>query len=207
MSFEPSTPVWERVSVRRATSIGSISGCKAGVMAAGRSIEDVTHYSGARPQEAVQRAAIAGARTTGQPAPARQLRLDATRPGCPSRLGVRSAELCTAIYSSSGSRHKCEHIRRTTSIYMRFLSLYVPCAMVLRLTSCSSRRTALLPPSSAGHLPANLTPAPRRPNHTTSPYASGAYVYRALSVHRISPRVRDDRERPSSAVRQAGLCG
>ena len=44
---------------------------------------------------------------------------------------------------------------------------------------------------------ANLTPAPRRPNHTTSPYASGAYVYRALSVHRISPHVRDDRERPS----------
>ena len=24
----------------------------------------------------------------------------------------------------------------------------------------------------------------------------GAYVYRALSVHRISPRVRDDREAP-----------
>src|SRR2546422_2939201 len=44
--------------------------------------------------------------------------------------------------------------------------------------------------------PANLTPAPRRPNHTTSPYASGAYVYRAISVHRISPRVRDVREAP-----------
>ena len=27
----------------------------------------------------------------------------------------------------------------------------LPCAMALRLTSCSSRRTALLPPSSAGH--------------------------------------------------------
>ncbi len=51
--------------------------------------------------------------------------------------------------------------------------------------------------------PADLAPAPRRPNHTTSPYASGAYVYRAIHVHRISPRVRDDRERPSSAVRQA----
>jgi hypothetical protein len=25
-------------------------------------------------------------------------------------------------------------------------------------------------------LPANVAPAPRRPNHTTSPYASGAYV-------------------------------
>src|SRR5215211_1411674 len=81
----------------------------------------------------------------------------------------------------------------------------LPCAMALRLTSCSSRRTALLPPSPA-RLIARLTPAPRRPNHTTSPYASGAYVYRALSVHRIPPHVRDDRERPSSAVRQAELC-
>src|SRR3989441_6452274 len=52
----------------------------------------------------------------------------------------------------------------------------------------------------------DLAPAPRRPNHMTSPYASGAYVYRALSVHRISPRVRDVRERPSSAVRRAELC-
>jgi hypothetical protein len=42
-----------------------------------------------------------------------------------------------------------------------------------------------------------LAPAPRRPNHTTSPYACGAYVYRAISVHRIPPRVRDVRERPS----------
>ena len=37
----------------------------------------------------------------------------------------------------------------------------------------------------------DLTPAPRRQNHTTSPYASGAHVCRALSVHRIPPRVRD----------------
>ena len=44
--------------------------------------------------------------------------------------------------------------------------------------------------------PSGLAPAPRRPNHTTSPYASGAHVYRTLSVHRISPRVRDDREAP-----------
>jgi hypothetical protein len=82
----------------------------------------------------------------------------------------------------------------------------LPCAMALRLTSCSSRRTALLPPSPA-LLIASLTPAPRRPNHTTSPYASGAYVYRAIRVHRISPRVRDDGQRPSSAVRRAELCG
>ena len=72
----------------------------------------------------------------------------------------------------------------------------LPCAMALRLTSCSPRRTALLPPSPA-LLIASLAPAPRRPNHTTSPYASCAYVSRAFSVHRISPHVRDDRERPS----------
>src|SRR3954452_8077609 len=81
----------------------------------------------------------------------------------------------------------------------------LPCAMALRLTSCSSRRTALLPPSPA-RLHASLTPAPRRPNHTTSPYAQAAHVSRSFRVHRISPRVRDDGQRPSSAVRQAELC-
>src|SRR3954452_19513575 len=67
----------------------------------------------------------------------------------------------------------------------------LPCAMALRLISCSPRRTALLPPSPRGKLSLlpDLTPAPRRPNHTTSPYA--------FHVHRISPHVRDDRERPS----------
>src|SRR5258705_13414302 len=42
----------------------------------------------------------------------------------------------------------------------------------------------------------DLTPAPRRQDHTTSPYASCAFVLRALRVHRISPRVRDDRDPP-----------
>jgi hypothetical protein len=51
--------------------------------------------------------------------------------------------------------------------------------------SVATRETSPLP---------DLAPAPRRPNHTTSPYASDAYVYRALSVHCISPRVHDDRE-------------
>jgi hypothetical protein len=46
--------------------------------------------------------------------------------------------------------------------------------------------------------PSDLTPAPRRQNHTTSPYASATLVSRGLGVHRIPPRIRDDRERPSS---------
>ena len=91
-----------------------------------------------------------------------------------------------------------------TSIQVRQEHPGLPCAMALRLTSRSSRRTALLPPSPA-LLIASLAPAPRRPNHTTSPYAQAAHVSRSSCVHRISPRVRDDGQRPSSAVRQAEL--
>ena len=53
---------------------------------------------------------------------------------------------------------------------------------------------------------ADLTPAPRRQDHTTSPYAQATLVSRGSRVHRISPHVRDDGQRPSSAVRQAELC-
>jgi hypothetical protein len=42
----------------------------------------------------------------------------------------------------------------------------------------------------------DLTPAPRRQDHTTSPYASRALVLHAFRVHRIPPHVRDDREPP-----------
>ena len=56
----------------------------------------------------------------------------------------------------------------------------------LRLITCSSRRTAFLPPSPPGSLlPGNLTPAPRCQNHTPLPSASRALVCRALGVHRI----------------------
>jgi len=75
---------------------------------------------------------------------------------------------------------------------------YFPCAVALRLTSCSPRWTALLPPSPLRSLLLkSLTPAPRRQDHTTSPYASRALVVHTHRVHRIPPRVRDDRERPS----------
>ena len=56
-----------------------------------------------------------------------------------------------------------------------------------------------------GTPPANLTPAPRRQDHTTSPYASGAYVLRASRVHRIPPRVRDDRDPPLVTGETRGL--
>jgi hypothetical protein len=42
----------------------------------------------------------------------------------------------------------------------------------------------------------NLTPASRRQDHTTSPSATERVRQCASSVHRIPPRVRDDRDTP-----------
>jgi hypothetical protein len=48
-------------------------------------------------------------------------------------------------------------------------------------------------------LPANLTPASGRQDHTTSPSATATFVIRCHRVHRIPPRVRDDRDPPLSS--------
>jgi hypothetical protein len=47
--------------------------------------------------------------------------------------------------------------------------------------------------------PRNLAPAPGRQDHTTSPSASATLVSLGFRVHRISPRVRDDRDPPLSS--------
>src|SRR5665213_4249620 len=54
---------------------------------------------------------------------------------------------------------------------------------------------AFLPPSPRGY-PQSMTPASRRQDHTTSPSAGHALVRGAARVHRISSRVRDDRDTP-----------
>jgi hypothetical protein len=48
-------------------------------------------------------------------------------------------------------------------------------------------------------IPRNLTPASGRQDHTISPYASATLVSRSICVHRIPPRVRDDRDPPLSS--------
>src|ERR1700704_5942554 len=101
---------------------------------------------------------------------------------------------CTRGLVCNGSK-KCAHEhtgqRRASDI---------PCAMALRLITCSPRRTALLPPLRPEKQlpPGALTPAPRRQDHTSLPYASAARVSRSLSVHRNPPLVRDDGRRPLS---------
>src|SRR5712664_3750921 len=54
----------------------------------------------------------------------------------------------------------------------------IPCAMALRLITSSPRRTALLPPLRPEKQlpPGALTPAPRRQDHTSLPYASAPFV-------------------------------
>src|SRR5580692_13009964 len=54
---------------------------------------------------------------------------------------------------------------------------------------------AFLPPSLAAFA-ANLMPASGHQDHTTSPSAIAPFVKGAIRVHRIPPRVRDDRETP-----------
>ena len=93
-----------------------------------------------------------------------------------------------------------------TSIQVQAEHPGLPCAVALRLTSCSPRRTALLPPSPPRSLLLeNSMPAPRHQDHTTSPYARATHVNRSSRVHRIPPRVRDDRDPPLSSGETDGV--
>ena len=86
-----------------------------------------------------------------------------------------------------------------TSIQVQRRASGLPCAMALRLITCSPRRTALLPPLRPEKQlpPGALTPAPRRQDHTSSPYASAPLVI-GTSASTASPsHDRDDRDRPS----------
>src|SRR6202048_2215809 len=59
---------------------------------------------------------------------------------------------------------------------------------------------AFLPPSSLRNLfLKNLTPASGCQDHTASPSATATFVIRRHRVHRIPPRVRDDRDPPLSS--------
>jgi len=66
--------------------------------------------------------------------------------------------------------------------------------MVLTVSFVLSPVSGLVVTVASGIPSANLTPASRRQNHTTSPYAPGVFVQRetiapdAESVHRILPQ-------------------
>ncbi len=82
-----------------------------------------------------------------------------------------------------------------------------PCAMVYGLFRALLGDRAFLPPSPLRSLLlTNLTPASGRQDHTASPSAQATLVSRGLRVHRISPRVRDDRD-PSLSSGETARAG
>ena len=68
--------------------------------------------------------------------------------------------------------------------------------MVLTVSFVLSPVIGLFVTVACGVASANLTPASRRQEHTTSPSASVRFVKRTARVHRIPSHVRDDRETP-----------
>jgi hypothetical protein len=84
----------------------------------------------------------------------------------------------------------CE-IKKHTSIVTTVTPVApgIPRAMVLTVPSCSPRRSGFLVTVIGGIDPADLTPASRRQDHTTSPSAAVLLVWQHAGVHRIPSRV------------------
>jgi hypothetical protein len=115
--------------------------------------------------------------------------------------GRRESRVRAAPAVSRAIVHKKTH----TSIQVQRRQSGLPCAMVYGLLRalpgdrafCHRHPREVL-------LPANLTPASGRQDHTASPSARVTLVSRNSRVHRIPPRVRDDREPPLSSGETGG---
>ena len=87
-----------------------------------------------------------------------------------SRLEIRGRRECRVHAAPAVSRAKlCK--KTHTSIQVQRRQSDIPCAMVLRLISRSPRRSGFLVTVACDAATANLTPASRRQDHTTSPSA------------------------------------
>jgi hypothetical protein len=102
------------------------------------------------------------------------------------------------------SREQTAQNKTPTSIQVQRRQSGIPCAMVLRLISCSPRRSGFFVTVAGGVATADLTPASRRQDHTILPYASAPIVHRRICVHRTPLRVRDVAQRPSVWSGMAG---
>ena len=113
--------------------------------------------------------------------------------GCP--LHPQPRVQCVGSTRVSSPRSHREH---PAFPHAMVLTAYFGLSPVIGL-SCHRhpRIKALSVPGRADNASANLTPASRRQDHTTSPSAKiSALVSSAACVHRIPPRVRDDRDTP-----------
>ena len=89
-----------------------------------------------------------------------------------------------ALHPRSHARSTRKRVRM--SIQGQRRTSDIPCAMALRLISCSPRRTAFCLRCALGSRmpPGAWTPASRRQDHTSSPYALAPFVIGTTSVHR-----------------------
>src|SRR6266478_7542529 len=106
--------------------------------------------------------------------------------------GMPGAQCARSLACEMKKAHERSHRRYTPA------SPGIPYAMVLTVSFALSPVTGLVCHRRRRKLPfANLTPASGHQDHTTSPSADkSALVRSTISVHRIPPRVRDDREPP-----------
>src|SRR5664279_6423977 len=134
---------------------------------------------------------------------------DARRPGFASKVTLKEKEGAGKTGCALHPRSRAQNcVKKRTRAYRfsggnpafpaRWFTAYTALSLVTGL-SCHHRRREVL-------LPANLTPASGRQDHTALPSALRALVCRALRVHRIPPRVRDDREPPLSSGETGRAC-
>jgi len=115
--------------------------------------------------------------------------------------GRREDRVRAAPAVSRANAHKQTH----TSIQVQRKHSGLPCAVVYGLLRALPGDRLSCHRRFAGMNLRNLTPAPGRQDHTTSPSAQATLVSRGFRVHRIPPHVRDDREPPLVRVRRDEL--
>jgi hypothetical protein len=91
-------------------------------------------------------------------------------------------------------RNKTKHTSIVTTVTPE--SPGIPRAVVLTVSFVLSPAIGLFVTVACGVTSANLTPASGRQNHTTSPSANSALVWRHPRPPHPAPNVRDDRETP-----------
>jgi hypothetical protein len=138
--------------------------------------------------------------------------------GCPLHPQPRVQCVGSTRVSSPRSHRNTRHSRTRV-----VLTAYFALSPEIGLSCLRRPRIWRVKTRSGRHASADLTPASRRQDHTTSPSALAPFVcapcdrsrvkpalrsHRARErcrVHRIPPRVRDDRDTPLCGVRRPGL--
>jgi hypothetical protein len=149
------------------------------------------------------------------------LRIQFSNTACPpTRLRILAARCARALFRFSPPGNKraqgrpgarctrgpvcnCYWVKRTRAYRFSGGNPAFPAQWFYGLFRAHPGDRALLPPSPA-RLSASLTPASRCQVHTASPSARVTLVSRNFRVHRIPPRVRDDRDTPLSSGETGG---